>query len=129
MEHSGVVITRLNTVTVYVSDQDRSVDFYVGKLGFEKRADRDMGPAGRWIEVCPPGATTGLVLVRADAFDKTDRVGSAADLIFTTDDVHEAHKTLGARDVPVTDPQVQAWGTSFVATDPDGLDVLIMQPR
>jgi len=45
------VITRLNTVTVYVSDQDRSLDFYVGKLGFEKRADRDMGPSGRWIEV------------------------------------------------------------------------------
>ena len=123
------MITRLNTVTVYVSDQQRSVAFYVDKLGFEKRADRTMGPAGRWIEVCPPGADTGLVLVRGDAFDKPDRVGSAADLIFTTDDVHDAHKTLAARDVPVTEPQAQAWGTSFIATDPDGLDVLIMQPR
>jgi lactoylglutathione lyase len=123
------VITRLNTVTVYVSDQDRSLDFYVGKLGFEKRADRDMGPSGRWIEVCPPGADTGLVLVRGDAFGKEDRVGSAADLIFVTGDVDEVHKTLATREVPVTEPQVQAWGTSFIATDPDGLDVLIMQPR
>jgi lactoylglutathione lyase len=123
------VITRLNTVTVYVSDQQKSLDFYVDKLGFEKRADRDMGPAGRWIEVCPPGADTGLVLARGDAFEKQDRVGSSADLIFQTGDVYVAHKTLLARDVPVTDPQVQAWGTSFVATDPDGLDVLIMQPR
>jgi lactoylglutathione lyase len=123
------VITRLNTVTVYVSDQQKSLDFYVDKLGFEKRADRDMGPAGRWIEVCPPGADTGLVLARGDAFEKQDRVGSSADLIFQTGDVYAAHKTLLARDVPVTDPQVQAWGTSFVATDPDGLDVLIMQPR
>jgi len=56
-------------------------------------------------------------------------VGSAADLIFVTDDVDEAHKALTARDVSVTEPQVQAWGTSFIATDPDGLDVLIMQPR
>lgn len=69
------------------------------------------------------------MLVRGDAFDKQDRVGSAADLIFVTDDVDEAHKALTARDVSVTEPQVQAWGTSFIATDPDGLDVLIMQPR
>jgi lactoylglutathione lyase len=125
----GLVIKRLNTVTIYVSDQGRSLGFYVDKLGFEKRADRDMGPSGRWIEVCPPGADTGLVLARGDAFDKSDRVGSAADLIFITDDIYEAHKTLGARDVPVTEPQVQAWGTSFIATDPDGLSVLLMQPR
>lgn len=123
------MIKYLNTVTVYVSDQQKSLDFYVDKLGFEKRADRDMGPAGRWIEVCPAGATTGLVLARGDAFDKQDRVGRAADLIFETEDVHAAHKTLLARDVAVTAPHKQAWGTSFIATDPDGLDVLIMQRR
>jgi lactoylglutathione lyase len=124
-----VVITHLNTVTVYVSDQQRSVDFYVGVLGFEKRADRDMGPAGRWIEVCPPGAATGLVLARGDAFEKQDRVGSAADLVFESDDVQAAHKELVARGADVTEPHVQAWGTSFQVTDPDGLAVLIKQTR
>jgi hypothetical protein len=85
-----------------------------------------MGPAGRWIEVCPVGAATGLVLVRGDAFDKQDRVGSSADLVFDTDDVYAAHKTLA---VEVSEPHVQAWGTSFQVTDPDGLAVLIRQPR
>ncbi len=107
------MITHLNTVTVYVSDQQGSLDFYVDKLGFEKRADRDMGPAGRWIEVCPAGAATGLVLVRGDVFDRQDRVGSSADLVFDTDDVYAAHKTLAGRGVDVTEPHVQAWGTSF----------------
>jgi lactoylglutathione lyase len=123
------VITHLNTVTVYVSDQQRSLDFYVDKLGFEKRADRDMGPAGRWIEVCPTGAATGLVLASGEAFGKQDRVGSAADLVFDTDDIHAAHKTLAGRAVDVTEPHVQAWGTSFQVTDPDGLAILIRQPR
>lgn len=125
----GFVITHLNTVTVYVSDQQRSLDFYVDKLSFEKRADRDMGPAGRWIEVCPPGAISGLVLARGDAFDRQDRVGRSADLIFDTDDIYAAHKALKARGVEVTEPHVQAWGTSFQVTDPDGLAVLIRQPR
>ena len=123
------MIRHLNTVTVYVSDQQKSLDFYVDKLGFSKRADRDMGPAGRWIEVCPSGAETALVLARGDVFEKQDRVGSSADLVFATDDVDAAHKTLVARDVTVTEPDAQAWGTSFVVTDPDGLEVLIMQPR
>jgi lactoylglutathione lyase len=123
------VISHLNTVTVYVSDQQRSLDFYVDKLGFEKRADRDMGPSGRWIEVCPAGAETGLVLVRGDAFDRQDRVGSSADLVFETDDVHAAHKALVARGVEVTEPYKQAWGTSFQVMDPDGLAVLIKQTR
>ncbi|HJT96046.1 MAG TPA: VOC family protein [Mycobacterium sp.] len=123
------MITHLNSVTVYVSDQQRSLDFYVDTLGFEKRADRDMGPAGRWIEVRPAGAATGLVLVRGDAFGKQDRVGSAADLVFDTDDIHAAHKTLAGRGADVTEPHVQAWGASFQVTDPDGLAVLIRQPR
>ena len=123
------MITQLNTVTVYVDDQQRSLDFYVDKLGFVKRADRDMGPAGRWIEVCPAGAATGLVLVRGDAFARQDRVGSSADLVFDTDDVYAAHETLAGRGVDVTEPDVQAWGTSIQVTDPDGLTVLIRQPR
>jgi lactoylglutathione lyase len=123
------VISHLNTVTVYVSDQQRSLDFYVEKLGFEKRADRDMGPSGRWIEVCPTGAVTGLVLVRGDAFDRQDRVGSSADLVFETEDVHTAHQALVAGGVEVTDPYTQAWGTSFQVTDPDGLAILIKQTR
>jgi len=125
----GCVISHLNTVTVYVSDQQRSLDFYVEKLGFEKRADRDMGPSGRWIEVCPTGAVTGLVLVRGDAFDRQDRVGSSADLVFETEDVHTAHQALVAGGVEVTDPYTQAWGTSFQVTDPDGLAILIKQTR
>lgn len=113
------MITHLNSVTVYVSDQQRSVDFYVDKLGFEIRADQDMGPAGRWIEVCPPGAATGLVLVRGDAFDRPDRVGKSADLILATGDIAA---TTGhcASGVPVTEPHPQAWGRRASPPTPTG---------
>src|SRR5215212_7736069 len=43
-------ITAVGTVGVPVTDQDRALEFYVGKLGFEKRRDLPFGP-GRWIEV------------------------------------------------------------------------------
>ena len=42
-------ITGIGTVAVPVTDQDRALEFYVGRLGFEKRRDLPFGP-GRWIE-------------------------------------------------------------------------------
>ena len=43
------MITRVSSVGVRAGDQDRAVDFYVGKLGFQKRRDVPMGRDGRWI--------------------------------------------------------------------------------
>ncbi|HZX97281.1 MAG TPA: VOC family protein [Myxococcales bacterium] len=48
------MIQKLSHVTVYVTDQDRAKDFYVGTLGFEVRTDATMGPF-RWLTVGPKG--------------------------------------------------------------------------
>lgn len=39
-------ITRVGTVIIPVSDQDRALEFYLGTLGFEKRID---GPFGEGV--------------------------------------------------------------------------------
>ncbi len=44
------MITHVETVAVYVSDQDRAVDFFVDQLGFELRKDVRIGAA----EDAPP---------------------------------------------------------------------------
>ena len=44
------MIQKLSHATVYVLDQDRAKDFYVGKLGFEVRTDQSMG-GFRWLTV------------------------------------------------------------------------------
>src|ERR687892_643509 len=56
-------ISEVGTVFVPVSDQDRSLEFFVGQLGFEKRAEFAYGEQHRWIEVAPPGAANALALV------------------------------------------------------------------
>ena len=43
------MITRASTAGIYVSDQDRALDFYTGKLGFEKLTDDPMEGGARWI--------------------------------------------------------------------------------
>ena len=47
-------VVRLYSADMYVHDLDRAVDFYVGKLGFEKRADEPVDEEGHcWVEVAP----------------------------------------------------------------------------
>jgi catechol 2,3-dioxygenase-like lactoylglutathione lyase family enzyme len=55
-------ITDVRTVGIPVRDQDQAIEFYVGKLGFEKSMDVPFGDS-RWVEVTPKGATTTLALV------------------------------------------------------------------
>jgi catechol 2,3-dioxygenase-like lactoylglutathione lyase family enzyme len=63
--HESPQITGVRTVGVPVTDQDQALDFYVGTLGLEKRADMPLGGGRRWIEVAPAGAATTIALVAA----------------------------------------------------------------
>jgi catechol 2,3-dioxygenase-like lactoylglutathione lyase family enzyme len=114
------MITKLNTVSLFVSDQERSRRFYVDVLGFEVRTDAHMGELGRWLEVAPVGGQTAFVIADAAAFGKQDRVGSSADVTLTCDDVYALHESLTENGAMVTEPERQDWGTFVRVTDPDG---------
>ncbi len=40
--------------SIYVLDQDKALDFYIGKLGLEVNTDQDLGFM-RWLTVSVPG--------------------------------------------------------------------------
>ncbi len=56
---------RLQSITIYVRNLDRSLDFYVNQLGFQLVFDaRSQEFAGRrFITVAPPDGTANLTLV------------------------------------------------------------------
>ena len=56
MPQTATHINQLGRVIIPVADQDRSLEFYTDKLGFEKRGDTPYGDGDRWVEVAPPGA-------------------------------------------------------------------------
>jgi lactoylglutathione lyase len=102
------MITRVSSVGVRAGDQGRAVDFYVGKLGFEKRRDEPMGPDGRWVEVAPAGAETSVVPFTPG-------------LVFACDDIHATFEELRRRGVEFTEePASQSWGLWAQFRDPDG---------
>jgi len=123
------MFTAIHTTTVFVSDQDKALDFYVGKLGFEKRQDEQMGPDSRWIEVAPLGTTTTLLLYKptpdmpgADTYELAQsRMGKSTGVLLSTDDINATYKDLSARGVSFpTPPEQQPWGWWAMLSDPDG---------
>ncbi len=109
----------IKTVGVYVEDQAKAIDFYVGVLGFEVRRRMQMGADAEWVEVAPPGAETCLVIYpRALMPDWAERKSS---LVFYCPDVRDTVETLGERGVTIAmEPGDLPWGTFAAIEDPDG---------
>jgi catechol 2,3-dioxygenase-like lactoylglutathione lyase family enzyme len=120
-------ITQVGTVMVPVSDQDRALEFYVEKLGFEKRADIPFGNGDRWVEVAPQGATTSVALVPPR---EGEPVGIQTRIGLTSKDVDADHADLLARGVDV-DEQVMRMGDPvppmFFFRDQDGNNLMAVQ--
>ena len=82
-------INLVQLVTIPTNDQSRSLAFYES-LGFEVRADFPWADGHRWIEVYPPGTSTGLALVPAGP----DPVGIRTGIILNTSDIDAAHERM-----------------------------------
>ncbi|MBA3470595.1 MAG: VOC family protein [Herpetosiphonaceae bacterium] len=119
-----MAITRVGQISIPVGDQQRALDFYTQKLGWELSADVPMGDDGRWIEVRIPGAETGLVLFAAD--EHKSRIGTTSDIMFNTDDIEKTFAELTGQDVEIAQPiTTEFWGTFFMFKDPDGNTFLV----
>ena len=121
------MITGISTVSVVVSDQDRSLAFYTEKLGFELQMDAPMGQS-RWVQLAPKGANTALVLAKptpdmpAEVYERArSMMGGFTNFIFNVDDMQATFNELSARGVEFVDqPSQQPWGWWATIKDPDG---------
>lgn len=136
-------IFEIGTVFVPVTDQDRSLDFFLHRLGFEKRVDFIYGGGRRWLEVAPPGAHNTLSLVPPSEGRATGSAQTYCAL--ATKDIDAEHARLKAQGVDV-DPAIAREGSrrvgltatdatipdpvpaQFFLRDPDGNRFLVVQP-
>ena len=121
------MFTKIGTITVGVSNQEKALDFYVNKLGFEKIQDMPMSETERWLEVAPPGAETHIMLgLRGQsAGDKAGFTG----YVLNVDNMEAACKTLFERGVTLTkEPVTEPWGKWAQFVDLDGNEFGVWGP-
>ena len=79
---------RLQSVTIYVRDLDRSPNFYVDQLGFQLIFDARVQPGRRWVTVTPPDGTANLTLVAPEPGSEQHKlIGRPTQVTFVTEDV------------------------------------------
>jgi catechol 2,3-dioxygenase-like lactoylglutathione lyase family enzyme len=120
-------IGAINLVIIPSTDQDRSIEFYVERLGFEKRTDVQFGGSYRWVEVYPPNGTTGIALAPPRQGDPT---GVRTGISLTTDDINATHAQLRSSGVDI-DAEVARMGDPvppmFWFRDPDANTLLVVE--
>jgi catechol 2,3-dioxygenase-like lactoylglutathione lyase family enzyme len=130
------MISHVSRITIIVKDQLDAVRFYTEQLGFEKRADRPIGPGRRWITVAPPNdKSLEIVLQPVDWFDgeererKLSQVGHNPTLVLAVDDCRQTSAALAARGVVFEEPPaLQAWGgVQAVAKDLYGNSLVLVE--
>jgi serine phosphatase RsbU (regulator of sigma subunit)/catechol 2,3-dioxygenase-like lactoylglutathione lyase family enzyme len=135
---------RLQSVTIFVRDLDRSVDFYVNTLGFQLAFDA-RGQAGRsFVSLAPPDGTANLTLVAPEPnTEQFQLIGRRTQITFITEDLLTKFRDWSRRGVSfqvtprlrrLKPPQLRAskpdpassehapiWGGIFARfKDPDG---------
>jgi len=120
-------ISQIGLVIIPSTDQDKSIEFYVEALGFEKRTDMPFGGKYRWVEVYPPSGTTGIALAPPREGDPT---AVQTGISLSTDDIDAAHEQLRSRGVDV-DAEVSRMGgpvpPMFWFRDPDGNTLMVVE--
>ncbi len=114
----------LHHVTIWVSDQDRSLRFYLDQLGFNLFIDIRNESGDRWVAVAPPDGIAILALVSPSPdSDEYKLIGRSRDIVFVTEDVpakfHQWREGGLRFHHP---PQATPWGGTFTRfEDPDGM--------
>ncbi len=114
---------RLQTVTIYVKDQDRSLHFYVDQLGFELISDALLPDGTRWVAVAPSEGPTNLALISpAPGSEQHNLIGRDTQVVFLAEDT-DAEVTAWRKHGMIIQesPLEPGWnGKYFRFEDPDG---------
>ena len=120
-------VEKLATVIIPVSDQDRAIEFYVEKLGFEKRIDVPFGNGYRWVEVAPGDAVTTIAL--APPPQDTPAGNRQTGISLYAEDIDGYHARLKADGVDV-DAEISRMGDPvppmFWLRDPEGNSLMVV---
>jgi predicted enzyme related to lactoylglutathione lyase len=118
---------KVATVIVPVADQDRMIEFYVDKLGLEKRTDIPFGNGYRWVEVAPADAETTIALAPPPEGRPTG--GRETGISLYSGDIDGYHAQLAASGADV-DAEISRMGDPvppmFWLRDPEGNSLMVI---
>ena len=135
------MINKLSHATIYVTDHEEALAFYVGKLGFEVRTDVEL-EGFRWLTVGPkdqPGLELIMMKLAPSPMMDDATVNQLKELlgkgalgagVFGTPDCKKTYEDLKGKGVEfVAPPSERPYGTEAIMKDPFGNWFSVTQPK
>jgi catechol 2,3-dioxygenase-like lactoylglutathione lyase family enzyme len=123
------MFSKIMYVTVFVSDQEKALDFYTNSFGFQKHADYS-GPEGRFLTIALKDQAFEVLLWLGSAGTAKATAGVGT-LFIESDDLCKDFAALKGRGVEFleAEPEAYPFGIRVTALDPDGNPVALRQTR
>jgi len=110
---------KLEVVTVPVTDQDRAIDFYANKVGFNLDIDHRINDEVRLVQLTPPGSACSIHLQTPGMGMEP---GSLYNVFMVVSDLRAARARLVERSVDVGELQIFDEGAYRDAREDENLD-------
>lgn len=117
---------RIELVFVPVSDPDRSIEFYVDKLGFNLDFNVRVNEGLRFVQVTPPTSACSIAF-GVGLTEMTPGTQNAIQVV--VEDVRQARQELLDAGVDAPEVEVLEWGSFTSFEDPDGNRWTLQQLR
>jgi len=115
---------RIQSISIFVQDQEKSLHFYVDKLGFRLIHDaRVNGTSEGWVALAPPDGTALIALITPTRDSpEYERIGQSSGIVLITEDVQGKFQEWSERGVRFQHPPMTpSWGGVFTSfEDIDG---------
>lgn len=124
------MITKLSHATIYVTDQNKALDFYKNRLGFEVRTDFTMDGGFRWLTVSPKSQPDlEIILYGVGSGEMMDQAavnhlravlekGTMGAGVLEADDCRKTYEELKAKGVEfISPPQERPYGIEAIFKD------------
>ena len=138
------MINTIGGTVVIVSDQQKAVEFYTQKLGFELKTDMFFGSSNssgiRWVEVAPKASQSTISLMVANAQLMSNEgeieaakkgIGTETGIWFYSDDIQSTYGELKKKGVDIAAPEKQEWGgimSKFKDQDGNSYSLISLPP-
>ena len=122
-----MVITGITSISVFVKDQQESLNFWVEKVDFEVICDLELEPNFRWVEIAPRSSNSSINLYPKSLISKKDLKPMPV-IVFRTNDIHSTFNNLKAKGVTFSrTPLKSILGIHAMFKDIDGNEFLILE--
>ena len=122
-----MMITGIASTSIFVKDQQESLNFWVEKVGFEVICDLQLESNFRWVEIAPRSSDSSINLYPKSLISKKDLLPMPV-IVFRTNDIQSTFKDLKARGVTFSrNPLKSILGIHAMFKDVDGNEFLILE--